>query len=336
MQVGNFKSKHKTFVVAEIGTNHNGDFQLAKELIRQVAATGADGVKFQTFSADSFIHKDLMVIPHARGIHKTQYERILSLQFNYNQFGELKRLSDELGVIFISTPFDKEAVGFLEDIVPFYKVASGDITNIPLLKHIASKQKPILLSIGAANDEEIEKVLKIFPKENVVLLHCVCNYPTPIEEANLNSIPYLREKFNVQIGYSDHTIGLNACKIAISLGAVIIEKHFTNDKNQPIGDHKISMDFTDLEELLKETRLIETALGVYGKPIDREKNARRLLRRSLYAKVDIDKGTKLTEKMIAFLRPSDGLAPDKLKNIVDKIAKENVKKNTLLSEEMFI
>lgn len=335
MKIGNFESKGKIFILAEIGSNHNGDFNLAKMLVEEAANSGADGVKFQTFNPDTIVHKDLPIFPSARGIYKTQHERLSALKLEYEQFKKLKKLANKLGVLFLSTPFDEDSTDFLDEIVPFYKVSSGDIANIPLLKHIAGKRKPVILSTGMANEKEIEKAMDIFPKENIILLHCVALYPTPIEKANLLSIPYLREKYNIPVGYSDHTIGLAACKIAAALGAILIEKHFTLDKNQPIGDHKISMDPADLADLVKEVRNIEKALGVYGKPIESEKEAAKIMRRSLYARTYIPKGATVSSNMIVALRPASGLLPEELENLVGKVAQIDIKKGTLLTKEMF-
>lgn len=336
MKLGNnIEIGNKAFIIAEIGTNHNGDFELAKKMLKEAASAGADGVKFQTFNPDNLIHKALPAFSLVKNFFKTQYERIASLQFTYSQFRELKSLADEVGVIFLSTPFDEDAVEFLDEVVPFYKVASGDINHIVLLRRIAVKNKLVILSTGMANEEEIQKAIDIFPKEKVILLHCVSHYPTPLERANLLSISYLRDTFKVPVGYSDHTVGLVACKVAASLGAVIIEKHFTLDKSQAIGDHRLSMDSADLACLVQEVRDIEKIRGGYGKPIESERSVAKIMRRSLYAKMDIPQGVKISKDMIAILRPADGLPPEEFDNLLGKTTITGIKKDALLTMEMF-
>lgn len=335
MKLGNFEIGKKVFILAEIGNNHNGNFQIAKELVIKAAKAGANGVKFQTFNPDLYVAKNFKIFSHVKGIHPTQYERLKSIQLSHSQYYELKSLADKHGIIFSSTPFDEDSADFLDEIVPFFKLASGDLTNLSLLKHIATKGKPVVLSTGMGNTSEIRRAINEFPKVSVILLHCVARYPTPIEEANVLSIPYLRDEFSIPVGYSDHTIGLTACKTAVSLGAVLIEKHFTLDKNQSTGDHKFSADPVDLAELVTQVRDVEKALGVYGKPIENQMEAIKRMRRSMYARVDIHAGTTITPDMIVALRPAGGLPPDELDNIVGKIAKVDIKKDTLISKKMF-
>jgi len=335
MRNWNDLAKDRKLLIAEIGNNHNGDFKLAKRLIKEAADAGADGVKFQTFIPDKYVHKSLLIFSHAKGLHKTQYERLMSLKFEFAQFVELSLYAKSMGVIFLSTPFDEESAEFLDDIVPAYKIASGDITNLPLLRKIVGKNKPVFISTGMASDNEIERAVGIFPKKDIILLHCIARYPALAEEVNLLSIPYLRARFNVEVGYSDHTIGLDACKAAVSIGAVLIEKHFTLDKNQPIGDHKISMNPDDLAELVTHARKVEKMLGRYGNPIGKEIDSARMLRRSLYARTDIPKGAKIYAGMIVTLRPADGLPADGIDNLIGKTARSNIKKDMLLTEEMF-
>ena len=335
MEFNDFIIGKKAFILAEIGNNHNGDFNQARQMVIEAAKAGADGVKLQTFTPEKLVHKDSQVLPAAQsGKHKTQYDRLNDLKLTHGQFIELRNVASKLGVIFLSTPFDEESVDFLEELVPFYKVSSGDLNNTPLLKHIASKRKPVLLSTGMANEEDIHKALNVFNKKHLVLLHCVSRYPTPLEEANLLSIPFMKDKFNVPVGYSDHTIGLTACMIATSLGAVIIEKHFTLDKNNPIGDHRLSMDPTDLKTLVYEVNQIKKSLGTYGKPIASEKEAATMLRRSLYAKINIPRGTTLKTEMIVALRPAHGLPPEELNNLVGMVSNQDIKKDTLITKRM--
>lgn len=335
MKLGNFDIGQKAFLIAEIGNNHNGDFETAKKLIIEAAKAGADAVKFQTFNPDLYVDKKLPIVAHAKGVYKTQHERLQSIRLTEVHYYELKKLSDEQGVIFCSTPFDTESADFLDKIVPFFKVASGDLTNVPLLKHVAAKGKPVIISSGMGNEKEIQRAINIFPKESLVLLHCVARYPTPSEEANMLSIPFLRKRFNVPVGYSDHTIGLTACRVAAAMGAVVIEKHFTLDKSQSMGDHVLSADPGDLAELVMEIRDIEKTLGAYGKPVDNQKDAARVMRRSLYARVNIKKGDEITLENIVPLRPPDGIPAEAVEDLTGKTSLLDIKEGTCLKYEMF-
>lgn len=334
MKIGNVDITKKTFILAEIGNNHNGDFEIAKHLVHEAANAGADGVKFQTFKADRLVHKDLPVAAQVRGAHKTQYERMKSVELKESHHFELKRLADQLDLVFLSTPFDEDSVDFLDELVPAFKIASGDLTNLPLINRAVSKGKPIILSTGMGSEDEIDRALEVIPKGQVILLHCVARYPTPIEEANLLSIPYLRNKYNIPVGYSDHTIGIDACKIAISLGAVFVEKHFTFDKNQPLGDHKLSMEPDELAQLVYYAPRVKRALGSYGKPVGQQEGKnRKIMRRSLYAKTDISEGAIISKDMLTSLRPASGLSPAIIDEIVGKRAAKFIRKGFLIKKE---
>jgi len=336
MKIGDFEIGKSTFILAEIGNNHNGSFETARKMIEEAARAGADGVKFQIFNPELYVHKELQVVAHAQGVHKTQLERLRSLQLSASEFRHLKKLADSLEIAFLSSAFDVLSVDFLDEMVSVFKVASGDLTNIPLLKHIASKKKPVILSTGMANLEEINQALKMFPYSDSMLLHCVARYPTPIEAANLLTIRYLQDIYSdLSIGYSDHTSDLVASQVAAALGAVLIEKHFTLDKKQELGDHKFSMIPSELKKLVHSVRKIESSLGQYGKIVtDEEKSASKVMRRSLYARKDIPKGSMITPEMIVALRPPDGLPPEALDRLIAKKAKNDIKKHDLISMEM--
>lgn len=336
MKINNFELGRRTFIIAEIGNNHNGCYDTAKKMVQEAAEAGADAVKFQTFTPELYVHKEQQVVAHAQGVHKTQIERLKSLQLTPEQYWELKGLSDSLNIEFFSTPFDLLSVDFLDDLVNVFKIASGDVTNIPLLKHVASKNKSVILSTGMANEEEIGKAIAFFPKESIALLHCVARYPTPIDAANLLSIDYLRDVFDLPVGYSDHTDDLLASQTAVALSAVIIEKHFTLDKNQELGDHKFSMIPSELKKMVQSIRQIESSLGQYGKVLsEEEKNSAKVMRRSLYAKENINKGVRITSEMLVAIRPPGGLAPGKMDLILGKKANVDIKKDVMLSLEMF-
>jgi len=324
----------RTLIIAEIGNNHKGDFNLAERLIREAAAAGAAAVKFQTFQAKHLVTNTMPVMVVAKGIHKTQRDRMESLQFSLAQWQKLKDLSDEVGLIFLSTPFDEESVDLLESMVSAFKISSGDLNNLPLVRHIVTKKKPLIVSTGMADIVEIESTLNIIPKDRVVLLHCVSLYPTPMEKANLLSIPFLQKQFNVPVGYSDHTIGITACMAAAALGAVVLEKHFTLDKTDPIGDHKLSADPKDLRQLCENVRQIEKARGVYAKPTDADRESRKTMRRSIYSAHDISAGEIITLESLVYLRPPEGLPPRKVDQLLGRKARVNIPQETPITYEM--
>lgn len=347
MKINDFEIGKKAFVIAEIGSNHNGDFETAKKLIERAAECKVDAVKFQTYRAKKLIIKGAETLAHVSGEHKTQFERLESLEFALEEWTELSEIAKKRGLIFLSTPFDRESADFLDTLVPAFKISSGDLTNLPLIRHVIKKRKPIILSTGLSNTDEIEKIINEVPKENLILLHCVASYPTPLEELNLNSIPFLKEKFEVPVGYSDHSIGTLACKIAVALGACIVEKHFTLDKNQEIGDHKLSADPEDMKELIKEIEmnndldkievekdLLEKILGNYEKrPAPSEFSMIEKMRRSLYAAQDIKAGTVLEGNMLIPLRPAKGISPMEIDSVVGKKVKTDLKEGDVLSED---
>ena len=334
MKIGDIEIGNKIIIVAEIGGNHNGDFEIAKRMIHEAAAHGADIVKFQTYNARKLVSKSVPLPKHVQGVHRTLRDRLCSLEFSKDQWMELKDVAEQKGLIFLSTPFDEETADFLGPIVPAFKIASGDLNNLPLLEHIAQKGKPIILSCGMADEQEIMSALKLLPKDRTILMHCIAKYPTPPEEANLLSIVYLRDRFGVPIGYSDHTLGINACIAAAAMGSVVIEKHFTLDKGQPIGDHKLSADPKDLERLVGRVREIEKMMGVRGKPNESDEPSRRWLRRSIHARVDIEPGTELSKDKLIMLRPSDGIPPDQLDKVIGRKTREKIRKGSVLTYGM--
>jgi N,N'-diacetyllegionaminate synthase len=334
LQLGDNRIGDRIFVLAEIGNNHNGDFQTAKSLVEEAVDAGADGVKFQTFNPDLYVERNLPTPPHVQGIHKTQYERLKSIQLTRSEYYSLRELADARGIIFSSTPFDIESVDFLNDLVPFFKIASGDLTNIPLMEHVATKDKPVVLSTGMANDSEIQNAVDIFDRDKLILLHCVALYPTPIEQANVLGITYLQEKFGLPVGHSDHMIGIGACKVAASLGAVFLEKHFTLDKDQPIGDHKLSSDPKELAQLVQEVREIELMRGIYGKPVDNQKESSMILRRGLYARESIKKGEPFRSDNVVALRPPVGILAENIDQVLSGVAAVDIKKDASLTLEM--
>jgi len=330
MKIDNFEDLQRTLIFAEIGVNHEGDFSLAKDMIDLAGEAGADGVKFQTYKLDEYVAIN----------QRERFERIQRFYFSFEQFRELADYAKKRDILFFSTPLDFDSVDFLNDIVPFYKVSSGDLTNCYLIERIASKNKPIILSTGLSTESQIEQALgvieKVSPellKENkVMLMHCISAYPAPLEELNLLSIPFLKKRFNLPIGYSDHAIGIEACKIAVALGAKIIEKHFTYRKeNQSFHDHVLSADPIDLKNLVTDIRMIEKMMGDFSKKIlNCEKKFATNMKRSIGAKCTIKKGSALTKENITFLRPASGIRLENLRRVLGKKAKRDIGKGELI------
>ena len=325
------------FIIAEAGVNHNGTLELAKKLVDVAKEAGADAVKFQTFKAENVVIKKAEKAEYQKTTkEESQYELIKKLELSEYDFMELADYAKKTGIIFLSSPFDKGSVDLLDKMnVPAFKIASGEITNFTLLKHIAKKEKPIILSTGMATLGEIEEALKIIRTEaveNIVLLQCVSNYPAKIEDVNLRAMETLKYAFNLPMGFSDHTLGITASIAAVALGACVIEKHFTLDKNLPGPDHKASLEPNELKELVKAIRDVEKSLGDgLKRPTKTEEEIKRVARRSIVAKVDIQKGTIITEDMLDLKRPGTGIVPKYMEMIIGKRAKVDIKKEDLIT-----
>ena len=326
----------RVFIIAEIGGNHNGDFALAKKLVKAAAQSGANAVKFQTYKADKLISKDVPAFERAKKLgFKTQYQRFKQLEFSSEQLKELSQLAGTCDVLFLSTPFDNESVETLYQLVRVYKIASADIMNIKLLRHVASKNKPVILSTGQATVDEIDRAIRFFKKELVVLMHCVSAYPTPDQEANLNSITFLKSRYNFPIGYSDHTIGILGCVTAVALGAKVIEKHFTFDKSLEYGDHLLSADPHDLAKMVTQIRRVEKMLGTIGKKcMSSEAGSQKQLRRYLYLSRDVNSNTVLAENMIDTLMSNEstrGIPASRIDDVIGKKLAVSMRKADIIT-----
>lgn len=332
MKIGSVDVRERVLVIAEIGANHEGSLDDAKRLIEAAARCGADAVKFQTYRADK-------IVAASEAQRRAHFRR---LELSDADFQTLAQVAVEHGVVFLSTPFDVDSADLLDSLMPAFKIASGDLTATPLLAHVAGKGKPIILSTGMASLEEIadaicavEEASPLGDKAPLALLHCVSAYPTPDRQANLNAIPYLRDRTGRVIGYSDHTLGIEACLAAVALGARIIEKHFTFDKTKTtMRDHQLSADPVDLAQMVQGIRRIEVMLGEGGKPLmEVERYNRVSMRRSLAARVTIRKGEVLTAKKLTVLRPGTGLAPSQVAEVIGKRASRDVQAGELLTAE---
>lgn len=330
----------KVLIIAEAGVNHNGDINLAKKLIEQAAKAGADVVKFQTFKANSCVSvsaKKAKYQLETTAKEESQLEMIQKLELSYESHFELMKHCKKHGIAFLSTPFDLESVEFLRGLdLPYFKIPSGEITNLPYLKAVAKCKKRVLLSTGMANLGEIEAALTILRKNgtrNITLLHCNTEYPTPFEDVNLNALKTLKEAFKLEVGYSDHTEGIVASLGAVALGAVVIEKHFTLDKTMEGPDHRASLEFEELRALCKGIRELEKALGSGIKKASKsERKNINIVRKSLVAKRTIQKGEKFSEQNLTTKRPGSGISAMRYEEYLGKRALKTYKKDELINE----
>jgi len=326
----------ETYIIAEIGSNFNGSLELAKKSIKSAADCGANAVKFQTFKADEFIaDKDLTYTYFDNAgnkITESQYDMFKRLELKNEWHYKLAQYSNSLGVDFFSSAADTNAVDLLIDLkVPFIKFASEDLINVNLLEYAAKKNYPVILSTGMANEFEISNAVNIFSRHDsskIILLHCVSQYPTKLENAALNRISALKEKYDYIVGYSDHTEGWLAPVLAVAIGAKVIEKHFTIDKNLEGPDHKMSSNPTEFSEMVRMIRMTEKTTGIKTLNYQSvEQNARTEFRRSIVAKENLKKGTVLTENMLAYKRPGNGLKPYEKNLILNKKLNTDIEKN---------
>lgn len=313
---------NKTIIIAEAGVNHNGDIDLAKKLIDAAAKAGVEYVKFQTFKTELLVSKNAKKadyqIKNQKSNDDSQYNMLKKLELAEDTHYELLEYCKLKNVKFLSTAFDFESIDFLAKLgIDFFKIPSGELTNYPYLKRIAKKQLPVVISTGMANLDEIKNALEVFKtndfyknNKNITVLHCSSEYPTPMNVVNLSAMNTIKSELNVNIGYSDHTLGIEIPIAAVAMGAKIIEKHFTLDKTLPGPDHKASLDPIELKNMVKAIRNIEQAIG-NGKKIPNELEIRNkpLVRKSIIALKNIKKGEVLSENNITTKRPGTGLNP---------------------------
>ncbi|MFW6065135.1 MAG: N-acetylneuraminate synthase [Candidatus Natronoplasma sp.] len=333
--------EHPTFIIAEAGVNHNGKLGLAKELVDEAKKAGVDAVKFQTFKAEDLVTKEGKMADYQKknlGEEKSQYEMIKERELGYDEFEELKRYCDEKGILFLSTPHTEEAADFLEELVPVFKIGSGDLTNLPFLEKIAKKGKPMILSTGMGTLGEVEEAvgkIKGTGNEDLILLHCVTDYPASIEDINLNTMLTLSGCFKTLVGYSDHTLGITVPLAAVSLGATVIEKHFTLDKKMKGPDHKASLEPEELKEMVHEIRSLESALGDgIKRPTQNEEEIKKVARKSIVAGEDIPQGSVLKEDMLDIKRPGFGIKPKHLERLIGRGVKRDIKEDELITWDM--
>lgn len=332
------------FIVADIGANFNGDIGLAKEMIVKAKEVGVDAVKFQSWNKQTLLSAGLYRNKPdnitAFG-HKSMEEVLDFLSISEEQLWKMKEFCDEQEILFSSTPSSFHDVDVLVDMdVPFIKVASMDLNHISFIKHVAEKNKPIILSTGMGTVEEISKAVEVLSStgnQQLILLHCTALYPPLDEEVNLNNIDYLRDTFNYQVGYSDHTIGYSISLAAVVKGVCVIEKHYTLDKTMPGWDHAVSATPEEFKIIVEESKRIVKALGCKERVVgERENEKRKSFRRSILAKRDLLAGTKLAIDDIDFKRPGTGISPDQIGHVVGRTLKSDVQADTLLSYNQFV
>ena len=329
------------FIIAEAGINHNGDIQLAKKLVDVAKKANVDAIKFQTYKSEEVAIKDIGLADYAKkNIKKnlSQLDMIKLYELQYDDFIVLKEYCDKKKIIFLSTPHSFDAIDFLEKIVPAYKFGSGDITNIPALKYAAKKGKPIILGTGMSILKEVKSAIKAIISEGnnqIIVLHCTTNYPCPFEEVNLKAMVTMQWNLNCIVGYSDHTLGIIVPIMAVALGASVIEKHFTMDRNLPGPDHKASLEPEKLQQMVESIRNVEKALGSdKKKPTISEKEIMRLVRKSIVSKQEIDKGTILKREMLTIKRPGTGMQSIEIEKLIGKKTKRQIFRDEIFSSNM--
>jgi len=322
------------FIIAEAGSNHNGSLEQAKKLVDVAAEAKADAVKFQIFKAESLYSKYTPEFSYLKG--QNTYELIKSIETPREWIKELAEYCKSKNIIFFASPFDFEAIDILDKYVPAFKIASFEITDLELLKYAAEKGKPMIISTGMANLGEIEDAItaiRSVGNENIILLHCNSLYPTPVEIANLRAIETMRTAFKVPVGFSDHTLGIHIPIAAVAMGACVIEKHFTLDRTLPGPDHSFAIEPDELKEMVRCIREVEKAKGsgIKEKSDLESEEMYVKARRSIHAKINIPKGTKITRDMLIIKRPGYGIKPKFIDMIVGREAKKDIREDEWIS-----
>lgn len=327
----------KTLIIAEAGVNHNGSLEIAKQLVRTAKECGADIVKFQTAKLDSLVSKHAEMADYQKkntGKEESQKEMLRKLLLSYEDFLTLADYCKEVGIQFLSTPFDIESIHFLNPMQDIWKVPSGEITNYPYLVEIAKTGKKVIISTGMAEMDEIEAAVRVLREngtKDLTILHCTTEYPAPLDDVNLRVMQTLKEKFGCPVGYSDHTKGISVSLAASALGAEVIEKHFTLDRNMEGPDHKASLEPDELKALVDGVRDIERALGTgEKKPSEIELKNRLVARKSIVARMDIKAGDMFTEENLTTKRPGSGLSPMLWNSVIGQKAKRDFTEDELI------
>ncbi len=338
----------KTKIIAEAGVNHNGDINLAKKLIAYAACSGADYVKFQTFKAKNLVSKTARKaqyqIKNGNDRDDTQFQMLKNLEMPFEWHFELKDYAEKLGIKFLSTGFDVDSIDFLNKLgVELFKIPSGEITNKPYLKEVAKKGRPIILSTGMSKIEEVTDAVDILvdhgvTKKMITVLHCNTEYPTPMKDVNLRAMLHIKRKLGIEVGYSDHTLGIEVAVAAVALGAQVIEKHFTLDKKMDGPDHLASLDPKELKIMVQSIRNIELAISGSGikEPSDSEKRNVIDVRKSLHFKKKFKKGHVLSTDDFVILRPGCGISPMLIDLYQGRVLNQEVEAFSITEDSHFV
>jgi len=330
------------FIIAEAGVNHNGDLEMAHRLVDQAVRCNADAVKFQTFKTERVMTRRAPKASYqleTTQVSESQFDMAKGFELPMEAFGQLMAYCDKQGILFLSSPFDDESANLLAGLgVAAFKIPSGEITNLPFLTRVARFGKPMIVSTGMANMAEVDTAVRTIEEagnRQFVLLQCVSNYPADPANINLRAMHTMAAAFNVPVGYSDHTPGIEVPLAAVALGACVIEKHFTLDQSLPGPDHRASLEPQELGAMVRGIRTVESALGDGRKePVLAEANTAAVARKSLVAARDISANTVLTENLIAIKRPGTGLAPAMRESLVGRSTKVDIPEDTLLTLKM--
>lgn len=325
--------KKNTFIIAEAGVNHNGNYELAKKLIDAAVNAGVDAVKFQTWKTELLVTEDAEMAEYQKEntqVVESQFQMLKRLELSYANFRDLKEYCDEKEILFLSTPDEEKSATFLDELQDIFKIGSGELTNTPFLRHVASFGKPIILSSGMGYLSEVEHAIFTLreagvPLDNLTILHATTDYPTAPIDVNLNAMNTIKNAFpGVIVGYSDHTLGIEIPVAAVAMGASVIEKHFTLDKSMLGPDHKASLEPDELKNMVNSIRNIELALGSGWKvPTATEFQNRAIVRKSLVAACEIIAGEEISADMLEIKRPGSGISPTRWDEIVNSTAKKN-------------
>jgi len=336
----------KVLIIAEAGVNHNGDINLAKKLIDKAAEAGADLVKFQTFKAEDIVSKNAQKADYQKknidSSDNTQFKMLKDLELSHENHQELLEYCKKKGVGFFSSAFDVKGIDYLNELgLELVKIPSGEVTNYPYLKRISELGHPVILSTGMSNLEDISKALEILEKgidkKDITVLHCNSEYPTPAKDVNLKAMKTISEEFDVAVGYSDHTLGIEVPIAAVALDATVIEKHFTLDRNMPGPDHVASLEPKELKEMVKAIRKIEKAISGSGlkEPSESEQKNRLIARKSIFTAKNLSAGSIIAESDIKCLRPGDGISAMEWNSVIGKTVLKDLEEGHKLTLKDF-
>ena len=339
--IGDERVGESVFIIAEAGVNHNGSLKRALKMVDEAARTGANAIKFQAFVTESLVSDRAPKADYQkkRGQGKTQRDMLKRLELSPRDFAAIAERARRRGIVMLSSAFDEASADLLEDLgVPAYKMGSGELTNIPLLEHVAKKGKPVLISTGMSTLEEIQEAVSAIRAQannQIIILHCVSSYPSRARDSNLMAMGLLRERFGVPVGFSDHTVGVEVPLAAAALGAVVIEKHFTLSRKLAGPDQEASLEPSEFRGMVEGIRVVEEALGRPVKePTADELKMRLVARRSLVASVNIPKGQVISRQMLAIKRPGTGILPKEIGNMIGKRATRNIRRDQVLRWDM--